>query len=847
MPGLEHELRPESTDRPARRQRGPAAEARPEPFAAPALEPPRGAPPDPAGSALTQVLARAVAARTPSDVVLMRAEGDEGTAVLDPVQERVSSEERAQLMTTYRLTDPAVLTRLLGFADDDVDGLQRLGEALAAKGAGIALALRLVRRASAARAALLVAATRHPRRLPQLLYHVPNAEVLRTLLLFEDEQDPTWLVRVCAPVPVGEQHMLPTLLERLPRPAAPALLGLERPSVLLGLVRLVDDPAPLVTVLPLVPDRALLRRCLELEPSGAVLASLCPRMSVDHVDLPALLRLVSDRALLVRLLTAESDGRRLVTLLGLAGDPAVLERLLRDVHNRVRLEAALTAVAAELGPGRAAAVAVEALVGSNLLGVVADQGRLKRVLTIIGIAQGVGSGADAMREALDEAAEFDYHWDFGIAAIESARAVTERLVDDERERLEGLDAIAIEQAIVDQAEEAKKSKLTKKERHKIDLYGPTGDEIRKKLRAGQEELAHDEIGRIKAKSAQALAQYRAGAAALAGSARKQEYIDYFKAVGFDPDALTALSATGKDLDAAQRLFGAIGVLPGLRASALDKTLAVDALERLATIPDPPRNALVASLSVATLKKFAANDDRTALLTALGTAGVATATIVDVGNALAAFDAHIDPTQHAALVALLGAFSVAEIQSLVALTRGAGKLAFLNTMRPRCTDFAALQTCLRLAARSKWSQAQISAKVPAGQAALDAAHVRTKICRGRADEFDKNTDFRKWVEAIAALIDDGYCTLSRTDSEYLPQLGDLGDTIESVITVAPIAKTFVLHTHPTAKDTGVNTSKYHIKPVRGNKHTPRVLRASIPEPIASWLPGLGTVYQEANYS
>ena len=797
-----------------------------------------------AGTApLSQLLARAVAARTPPDAVLMRAEGD-GTAVLDPVQERVSSEATAQLMSTFRLTDPAALTPLLQAAGYDVDALQRLGEALAAKGAGMALARRLLRRASVRRAAQLVAATRHPRQLPQLLYYVPNAELLRTLLLLEDGQDPTWLVRACSPVPVGEQHMLPTLLERLPRAAAPALLALERPSVLLGLVRLAANPAGLVRVLPLLPDRALLRRCLAIEPRAAVLASLCGRMSVDHDDLPRLLGLVPDRGLLLRLLTAESDGRRLVALLELAGDAAILERLLRDIRNRTRLENALMTVAAELGPGRTAAAAVEVLVQTNLLGVVGDQARLKRVLRIIGMAQDVGFDAPTTREALDEAGDFDYHWEFGIAAIESAQTVTEALVDVERKRLEALDATAIEQAIASKKDAATQSALTRNERKLLTLGTATGDQMRKRLRDAQEELAHDEIERIKAKTAQNLAKYRAGAGALAGSARKQEYVAYFKAVGYDPDSLTALSATGHDFGAAERLFGAIGVLPGLRAYALDTTLGVDALERLAAIPEPPRNALVATVPTPTLKAFASSANRTGLLSALGTAGALPATIVDVGNALGSLDAHI-AGQHAALVALLGAFSVAEIQSLLALTRGTAKLVFLDTMRPRCTDFAALETCVRLAARSKWSQAKISAAVPAGHAALDAVGVRAKICNGRAREYDKNTHFREWVEAIALLIDDGYCTLSRTKGSYLPPLGDLSATIESVVTVAPINTTFVLHTHPTAKDDGANTSKYHIKPVRGNKYTPHVFRASIPAAIADLLPSLATMQHEGN--
>lgn len=812
--------------------------------APPSRAQPGGAPPDAGQTSLSQLLARAVAARTPADAVLMRAEGDR-TAVLEPGQERVSSEEIAQLMTTYGLTDPAALTPLLQAADYDVDGLQRLGQALAAKGAGLALARRLLRRAGATRAARLVAATAHPGRLPQLLYYVPDAELLRTLLLFEDDHDPTWLVRVCSPV-VAEQHMLPTLLERLPRAAAPALLALERPSVLLGLLRLVDDPAPLVAVLPLVPDRALLRRCLALEPRGGVLASLCTGMSVDRDDLPRLLGLVPDRGLLLRLLTAESDGRRLVALLERAGDPAILERLLRDIRNRTRLENALAAVAAELGPGRAAAAAVEVLVQTNLLAVVGDQARLKRVLRIIGMAQDVGFDAPTMREALDEAGEFDYHWEFGIAADERARAVTEALVDVERQRLEGLDDTAIKQAIVSQKDEALKLKLTKTERKQVNLYGETGDRVRKKLLEGQEELAQGAIAGIKAKTDKAVEQYRSGAAALAGRARKQEYVDYLEAVGYDPDSLTALSATGQDLGAAQRLFGAIGVLPGLRGSALDKTLGVDALERLAAIPDPPRSALVASLPVPTLKAFAASDNRTALLSALGTAGIITATIVDVGKALGKLDAHIDPTQQAALVGLLGAFSTDQIQTLLSHAPGTAKLTFLNTMRTRCTDFAALDTCLRSARPAGWSQTKISATVPAGQAPLDAGAVRTKICDGRAREYDKHADFRDWVDAIGLLVDEHYCTLSRTTAVYLPKLGDLGDTIESEVTVAPLGLTFVLHTHPNAKDTGVNTSKYHIKPVRGNKHTPHVYRDSITGPIAEFLPSLKTMYVEANY-
>lgn len=834
---------PRAGSRPSATPTGTPPQAVPAP---PSREPPRPASEGARASPLSPLLARAVAKRAPPDAMLMRAGGD-GTAVLDPVQERVSSEETAQLMTAFRLTDAAALTPLLEAADYDVDGLQRLGEALAAKGAGAALARRLLRRASVTRAAQLVAATRHPGRLPQLLYYVPNAELLRTLLLFEDGQDATWLVRACSPVPVGEQHMLPTLLERLPRPVAPALLALERPSVLLGLLRLVDDPAALVTVLSLMPDRALLRRCLAIEPRGAVLAALCGRMSVDHDDLPRLLGLVPDRGLLVRLLTAESDGRRLVALLDLAGDPAILERLLRDIRNRTRLASALAAVAAELGPGRAAAAAVDVLVQANLLTVVNDQARLKRVLRIIGMAQDVGFDAPATREALEEAGEFDYHWEFGIAAVESAQAVVEALVDAERQRLEGLDATAIEQAIVDQKDEAIKLKLSKTERKQVGLYGQTGDKVREKLRAGQEELAQDAIARIKAKTDKAVEQYRSGAATLAGRARKQEYVDYFKAVGYDPDALTGLAAAGGDLDAAQRLFGAITTLPGLRTAALDKTLGVPALTRLAALPDPPRTALVAGLPVPTLKAFAASDNRAALLSALGTAGIFTATIVDLGKELGSLDAHIDPAQHTALVGLLGAFSTDQIQTLLSHAPGAAKLAFLNTMRTRCTDFAALDTCLTTARRSKWSQTQISAAVPAGHAPLDANSVRAKVCNERAREHDKHTDFRKWVDAIGLLVEEHYCTLSRTTAQYLPKLGDLGDTVESTVTVAPLGFTFVLHTHPTAKDTGVNTSKYHIKPERGNKHTPHVYRSSIAAPIAEFLPSLKTMYTEANYS
>lgn len=835
-------------DRPPERRAGSAvraARAAPPPAvpAALELEPPPAAPPGHGGSPLARVLARAVAERSPPDAMLLRAQGD-GTAVVEPEQVGPSAEELELLMTTFRLTDRTRLDTLLRLAHDDVAGLLRLGRALAAKGAGVALALRLVRRAGAGQAGNLVAASRFPRRLPELLYYVPNAELLRTLLIFEDEHDPTWLVRVCSPVPQREQHMLPVLLERLPRAAAPALLALERPSVLLGLLPLVKGPAALVTVLPLVRDRALLRRCLALEPRAAVLAPLCSRMSVDHDDLPRLLELVPDRGLLLRLLTAESDGRRLVELLRLAGDPAILERLLRDVRNRVRLENALNAITAEIGRGPAAAAALEVLVRANLLPVVSEPARLKRVLAIIAMAPGYG--VDALREVLDEAAEFDYHWTFGITALERANAEIERLVKDERERLEALDAATIEQAIVDQKDEAMTSKLSKTERKQVALYGETGDRVRKKLRAGQEELAQDEIARIRAKTDKAVEQYRSGAATLAGRARKQEYADYFKAVGYDPDALEGLAAAGDDLDAAQQLFGLIATLPGLRAAALDKTLGVAALTRLAALPDPPRTALVTSLPVPTLKAFAAGADRTALLSALGTAAIPPATIVDVGKALGALDAHIAPAQHAALVGLLGAFSTAEIQTLLSHTPGTAKLTFLDTMRTRCTDFDALDRCLTLARRSKWSQAKIAAEVPVGHAPLDENAVRTAICNGRAREYDKHADFRKWVDAIGLLVEEQYCTLSRTTAQYLPKLGDLGDTIESTVTVAPLGFTFVLHTHPTAKDTGVNTSKYHIKPVRGNKHTPHVYRSSISGPIADFLPSLKTMYSEANY-
>lgn len=829
-------------DAPVRTTAAAAPSAAPAP---PQPEPP-AAVPDGGRSPLSDVLARAIAARpAPGGVMLMRAEGD-GTAVVEPEQVGPSSEQRALLMTTFGLTAPARLDDLLRAAHDDVAGLLRLGRGLAAKGAGVALALRLLRRASATQAANLVAAARHPARLPQLLYCVPNAELLRTLLLFEDEQDPMWLVRVCTPVALREQPMLPVLLEHLPRAAAPALLALERPSVLLGLLRGVEGPAALVTVLPLVPDRALLKRCLALEPRAAVLAPLCSRMSVDRDDLPRLLELVPDRGLLLRLVTAESDGRRLVELLRLAGDPAILERLLRDVRNRTRLQNALNAVAAELGPGRAAAAAVEVLVQANLLGVVADQARLQRVLAIVEMAQGYG--ADAMREVLDEAAEFDYHWAFGITALESANDEIERLVKDERERLEALDATAIEQAIAGKKDAATASKLSKTERKQVGLYGETGDKVRKKLRAGQEELAQDDIARINEKTDKAVAQYRAGPAALAGRARKQAYVDYFKAIGFDPDALKGLAATDDDLGEAQRLFGAIATLPGLRAAALGKTLGVAALERLAGLADPPRSGLVANVPVPTLKAFAATDERTALLSALGTAAVPTLTIVAVGKVLASLDAHIAPTQHAALVALLGAYSADEIQTLLSRTPGPAKLTFLNTMRPRCTDYAALKTGLDLARRSKWSQAKILNEVPAGHAPMDATAIRTAICDGRADEFDKDTDFRNWVDAIALLIEDGYCTFSRTTAVYLPKLGDLGDTIESVVTVVPLGVTFVLHTHPNAKETSSATSsKYHIKSERGNKHTPRVYRSSLPDAIASRLPGLKGMYTEANYS
>ncbi|MDP2710612.1 MAG: hypothetical protein Q8O56_05290 [Solirubrobacteraceae bacterium] len=714
------------------------------------------------------------------------------------------------LMARLGLDDVAAFEPLLEDSGDSMDALEELVAALEDVGdAGVAVTA------------------------GRLLRLLGDPVTLAALVAATGSAGP--VIAGLATIERAQRSDLATLLTRIAHDLVLPLVALcSGPARVLTLVGKIDDPAYLRALLAEPLSEEQLDAALAAEPRGAVLVAVCTRLAASKRAIAELLALVPDRELLVSLAAGEPDGAVLLEMLEAERDHAAVLALLGLIDDRTLLLAALRDARAVVDEAEAVALIVF-LHGAGLLDVLTDADRLRRVVQIKSDAESAGLDPG---ERLRSVREFDYHAKFAQVATGAAEDARKLAIETKQGELDTLREQRVAAALA-KHEKAARAKLSTK--HSKGLGQPQGNSkyvaAFKKLQDDVKLLAAEDLESI-AKDIESQRQaYLDIDAVKVHDDRKRAYREYYEAVAYERDALAALDVTKHRFGDARRVVTAIGVLPVLRDAALDRTLGVDELERLVAIPQPPRDGLLARVPVTTLKPFAASDLRATLLQRLGVAGIDTATITALGVALKLLDKHIGLDQHAALVALLGAFEVSEIQMLLTLTPGTKPLAFLDRLRPRCADLVALETCLRLARRAKWGQAKIEAVVPAGQPALDAEGARTAISRARANEFDKHAKFSEWVHAIALLVEDGYCTIACGPASWLPG----GTVVEVQCTVAPVGATFVLHAHPDAKDTGKhgygNASKYHLKPVRGNLQTAHMYRPSIPEAVAKRLPSL----------
>lgn len=106
--------------------------------------------------------------------------------------------------------------------------------------------------------------------------------------------------------------------------------------------------------------------------------------------------------------------------------------------------------------------------------------------------------------------------------------------------------------------------------------------------------------------------------------------------------------------------------------------------------------------------------------------------------------------------------------------------------------------------------------------------------------DKQANFSRWITAVNALLTNDHYTVAVGGSVDLNGDGETWERVVTVNTAVPAAAgQFVIHYHPNAQGANIyspDASRRHIKPVRGNRFTQRVLWAAIPATLLGFLPG-----------
>jgi len=457
---------------------------------------------------------------------------------------------------------------------------------------------------------------------------------------------------------------------------------------------------------------------------------------------------------------------------------------------------------------------------------------LQRVITIVKGAESI----EAARRFIELFKDFNYDPAFAMVAIVGAEAHAQD-VREERLRTIAEEEETQSKAAVNARRQEAIDSLTRNERTQF-AKGLGLETLEPKVKAKQERLAAPKLVAIEASAREQRrdVEYTHGPAAYA--TRREEYRQYYQAVAYHPAALGALEAAADDFALARAIVAAIQADPRTHALFvdLDPRLAADARTRCLAVPAGEVGAILATITAEEFRPFAASDNRLALLRQVHAAGIPSARRKALVPRLAQYDAYCaTATAVGQLTTLLQQDTPAEILDLLAaVPASAGsapaKVGVLAALRPKAQAAGDLLACLELANRALWDAARLQAVLGAQPNGQTSAVLRGAIHAALAQQFDKTTQFRSWVDVIGILVEEHYCTITCVPSIRLPY-GDPTD--EVTCTTSRPAATFVIHKHPGAQQANTqnpNASKLHIKPVRGNAQTPRVYQESIPPAI-----------------
>ncbi len=457
-------------------------------------------------------------------------------------------------------------------------------------------------------------------------------------------------------------------------------------------------------------------------------------------------------------------------------------------------------------------------------------------------------------ESIELLRDFDYDPDLTQIATKTnkkSRAHATEVANQQNATITAIAKTDRENALKSQETAAYES-LTKNEK-KLSKITSEGAEVvaaKDKLKQRREQFAAGAIAGIDQRESGEHDNVRDVVVPQEYQGKRTEYLAYFTSLNFHPDAEPALdiakrsgpnaanAAAGQaDFALATRIIQMIVAQPISRPLLMMTPIPVVSLKRILNVPALQLAAMLNMVSPVECLAFAATDNRLAFLNVCTSLPATAPRLPALAQQIAVFDPFInDSVESVDFANLLVPWTLPTIVQLLNVCPaygdlGVGKMAFLRAAMPHADNAATLVSVLKLCGRANWKATKCTSFFT-GVGQSVTGPVLLNLARAAiAVEHTKTSSFRRWVDAMNVLLEDGYYTITAGN---VIQLG--GDTQEVILTIRRLGQeveTFVAHYHHGATTADVdnpNASKYHIKPIRGNKQTPRVYQESIPDLI-----------------
>ncbi|OCT12295.1 hypothetical protein A8709_31165 [Paenibacillus pectinilyticus] len=458
---------------------------------------------------------------------------------------------------------------------------------------------------------------------------------------------------------------------------------------------------------------------------------------------------------------------------------------------------------------------------------------LRRVVDIV---QGSPTTEEA-RGHIEAVKEFNYDISFALEAVAGSSEHADRVRDTNIQQIRETRDKKKQDVWDSHYEEAFKV-LTRNEKKEINIASKQA-ELKKRVENKQRQLSQGKMDAIDEKALDAERDVKLIVGPEAYAKRRNEYLAFFQKVQYHPATIPALTICGQNFKIAEQIIQHVQVAPNLLMFIEHEDTTLQMYNRcLQVLPPATLHAILGLIDCSELLGFAVSEPCLQLLGMLHTDNVPVPHMKQLVHH-ADLLVYAKPAFAADYSLLLVHYTPDQISNLVKETPDGGQteIRFLRTLRPKAASAADLLACLRLAKKMRWDQGILTTQIggrPPGQTALQ---LTTHMYNQQLTIFDRDTEFKKWINTLCVLMEDENYTVDVGNSYQLSGNNTYERTCNIFDNTGAFLNDFVVHYHPGAVVNAQHPygSKAHIKPHPGNATTIRIGRDELKDVLKTEIP------------